>query len=289
VPPLLPGQPPLAILVDYDGTIARTDVSDSLLAQFVTADWEAHVAEYDAGLIGSRRLMTWEVGLIDADEASLHELAAAQPHDETFRPFAERARAAGIPVEIVSDGFGFFIEPALRSLGAGWVPVVTASTTFGPDGARITFPNGNPDCLVCGTCKRNACSPHQAAGRAVVFVGDGPSDGTRRGTPTWCSRSTRWSRSASTTAGRSSGSPPSPRSTRGSTGSSRRSRRTRPRCRAAAPAPVLRRGGLGARAGGPGAAIALSRRCPPVPAGRDRVRPAARLAPPPATRSVRRP
>ena len=27
-PPLRPGQPPLAILVDYDGTIARTDVSD---------------------------------------------------------------------------------------------------------------------------------------------------------------------------------------------------------------------------------------------------------------------
>ena len=29
VPPLLPGEPPLAILVDYDGTIALTDVSDT--------------------------------------------------------------------------------------------------------------------------------------------------------------------------------------------------------------------------------------------------------------------
>ena len=27
VPPLLPGEPPLAILVDYDGTVALTDVS----------------------------------------------------------------------------------------------------------------------------------------------------------------------------------------------------------------------------------------------------------------------
>ena len=56
--PLLPGQPPIAFLVDYDGTIARTDVSDSLLARFVTADWEAHVAEYDAGLTGSATVLS---------------------------------------------------------------------------------------------------------------------------------------------------------------------------------------------------------------------------------------
>ncbi len=82
----------------------------------------------------------------------------------------------GIPVEVVSDGFGFFIEPALDALGVGQLPVVTAATTFGPDGARIEFPNGNPDCFVCGTCKRNRVLAHQAAGRAVAFIGDGPSD-----------------------------------------------------------------------------------------------------------------
>ncbi len=288
MPPLLPGQPPLAILVDYDGTIARTDVSDSLLAQFVTADWEAHVAEYDAGLIGSRRLMTWEVGLIDADEASLHELAAAQPHDETFRPFAERARAAGIPVEIVSDGFGSSSSRrCARSGRAGcpWSRRRPRSVRWG----RITFPNGNPDCLVCGTCKRNACSPTRR--RAGRWCSSGTAVGPVRGGV--LRRGVREARAGPDLPRQRLGvravrrlrrGPP-----RGSTGSSRRSRRTPARCRAAAPAPVLRRGGLGARAGGPGAAIALSRRCPPVPAGRDRVRPAARLAPPPATRSVRRP
>jgi 2,3-diketo-5-methylthio-1-phosphopentane phosphatase len=176
VPPLEPRQPPLAILVDYDGTIARTDVSDALMAEFVTADWESHVADYDAGRTGSRRLMAWEVGMITADPDELRAKAAAQPHDPGFRPFAERAIAAGVPVEIVSDGFGFFIQPALEALGVGELPVVTAATTFGPDGARIEFPNGNPECWVCGTCKRNRVLAHQAAGRAVVFIGDGPSD-----------------------------------------------------------------------------------------------------------------
>jgi 2-hydroxy-3-keto-5-methylthiopentenyl-1-phosphate phosphatase len=176
VPPLDPGAPPIALLIDYDGTIAQTDVSDALMAEFVTAEWEAWVAEYDAGRVGSRRLMAWEVGLIRADPEALRARAAAQPHDPGFRAFAEQARDARIPVEVVSDGFGFFIQPALAALGVGWIPVVAAATTIGRDGASIDFPNGNAACFVCGTCKRDRVLAHQAAGRRVVFVGDGESD-----------------------------------------------------------------------------------------------------------------
>jgi 2,3-diketo-5-methylthio-1-phosphopentane phosphatase len=175
--PLDPAAPPLAILVDYDGTIARTDVSDALMADFVTDEWIARAAEYDAGLVGSRRLMEWEVGLIATDPDELRRFAAEQPHDPVFATLARRARAAGIPVEVVSDGFGFFIPAALAALGVPDVPVISASTTFDRQGrARIDFPNGNPACFVCGTCKRNRVLAHQAAGRAVVFIGDGESD-----------------------------------------------------------------------------------------------------------------
>jgi 2-hydroxy-3-keto-5-methylthiopentenyl-1-phosphate phosphatase len=177
VAPLEPGAAPLAILVDYDGTIALTDVGDTLMAELKTRDWEAAAADYDAGLVGSRRLMEWEVSLWDPDPAALSELAAAQPHDETFVPFVRRAQEAGIPVEVVSDGFGFFIRPNLERLGLGDLPIVTAATTFDGEGRpAIAFPNGHPSCFVCGTCKRNRVLAHQAAGRAVVFIGDGESD-----------------------------------------------------------------------------------------------------------------
>ena len=175
--PVQPGEMPIAILVDYDGTIAQTDVSDALMAEFVTAEWEEKAAEYDAGLSGSRGLMEWEIGLITASPDALRALAAAQPHDAGFAPMVRRARAARVPVEVVSDGFGFFIPAALESLGVGDLPVVTAATTFLPGGRpRIEFPNGHPRCFVCGTCKRARVRAHQAAGRAVVFIGDGESD-----------------------------------------------------------------------------------------------------------------
>jgi 2-hydroxy-3-keto-5-methylthiopentenyl-1-phosphate phosphatase len=176
VPPLRPGDAPLAILVDYDGTIALTDVSDAVMAEHVPGAWEAEATAYDEGLMGSRRLMDIEVGMMDVPEPTILATAGRQPHDPGFVPFARRAQAAGIPIEVVSDGFGFFIGPALEALGVGELPVVTALTTFDGRRASIAYPNGHPTCFVCGTCKRNRVLAHQAAGRAVVFIGDGESD-----------------------------------------------------------------------------------------------------------------
>ena len=176
VEPLAPGAAPLAILLDYDGTVAQTDVGDTVMAEHVTADWEPIVKAYDEGRIGSRQTMEAELALLRATETELMATAAAQPHDPGLAPLARRAQAVGIPVEIVSDGFGFYIPAALASLGLADLPMVAASATFDGDRARIDFPNGNPSCFVCGTCKRQRVLAHQAAGRAVVFVGDGESD-----------------------------------------------------------------------------------------------------------------
>jgi 2-hydroxy-3-keto-5-methylthiopentenyl-1-phosphate phosphatase len=171
-----PSAPPLAILVDYDGTVSLTDVTDVVMAEHVPGVWEQAAAAYDAGLMGSRRLMAWEISLVEADPEALLATAAVQPHDPGFAPFVRRAQAAGIPVEVVSDGFGFFIEPALERLGVADVPVITARTSFAGRRASIEFPNGHPTCRVCGTCKRERVLAHRAAGRQVVFIGDGESD-----------------------------------------------------------------------------------------------------------------
>ena len=177
VPPVEGGRIPLAILVDFDGTIALTDVGDVLLAEHTPAVWEDEAAAYDAGLAGSRRLMIDEAARMPADPDVLLATAAAQPTDPTFPAFVARARSAGIPVEVVSDGFGFFIEPALERMGVDGVPVVTARMRFAaPAAPGIEFPNGHPRCFVCGTCKRARVLAHQAAGRTVVFIGDGESD-----------------------------------------------------------------------------------------------------------------
>jgi 2-hydroxy-3-keto-5-methylthiopentenyl-1-phosphate phosphatase len=180
--PVFPGTgAPVSFLVDYDGTIARLDVTDHLLERFAgDPTWRARDNEYVDGLVGSRELLAWDLTILTADVPTLEAEAAAQPHDETFHGFVAAVRGYGAAIEVFSDGLGFYVEPALERLGVGDLPIATNEARFpeasGDSTPELTFPYGHPRCFVCGTCKRERVLLHRAAGRAVVFIGDGISD-----------------------------------------------------------------------------------------------------------------
>ena len=167
----------VAILVDYDGTIASIDVTDELVRLSSSEDaWLELELRYRDGHIGSRALLEAETQLLPPGRAAISGVATSHGHDPTFEPFVRYARRRGMPIEVVSDGLGFFIRPALASAGLGELPVFTASIDFRVDRAEITFPAGHPRCRTCGTCKRDRVLIHQRQGRHVVFIGDGFSD-----------------------------------------------------------------------------------------------------------------
>ncbi len=174
VPQRRPAEPPLALLVDFDGTIARGDVTEAVFLASLPPG--RRLPWLEGSRLSWPDLMREAAASFPVDPAPLLAAADAIPLDETFRALAAAARAGGVAMEVVSDGFGFFIEPALRRLDAAWVPIASGDTRFGPASTRMVFPHGHPACSVCGTCKRNRVLAHQAAGRRTVFVGDGESD-----------------------------------------------------------------------------------------------------------------
>ena len=178
VAPLEEGRAPVSFLVDYDGTISLIDVGDELLRRHFAdrAELARKDALYDAGRLGSRELMGWDMDVLPDDAELLSAEAAAMPQDDAFPAFVAAVRARGAQVEVVSDGLGFYVAPNLAALGAGDVPVATNANTLRGGGAGMSFPFGHPTCFVCGTCKRERVRLHQAAGRVVVFVGEGTSD-----------------------------------------------------------------------------------------------------------------
>jgi 2,3-diketo-5-methylthio-1-phosphopentane phosphatase len=169
---------PVAVLLDYDGTISVRDVGDDLMARFV-ADQDAVVAmdvRYIAGEVGSRDLIAWDMDMLPDDAPLLREHAAQVPQDAGIIELVGLCRSHDMPVEIVSDGLGFYIDSNLASLGLADIPIITNRNLVAGGGAGVSFPFGHPTCRVCGTCKRERVRAHQDAGRLVVFVGDGPSD-----------------------------------------------------------------------------------------------------------------
>ncbi|MBA3778437.1 MAG: HAD-IB family phosphatase [Chloroflexi bacterium] len=178
LPQFAPDGAPVSFLVDFDGTISLVDVGDALMTRFVedtTTLAEKDLAYYE-GRVGSRELMLWDISVLPEDAHLLRETAASLPHDETFVAFVDACRRRGAAIEVVSDGFGFHVEPNLARLGLTDLPIATNESRLDGPERGMSFPYGHPRCFVCGTCKRERVRIHQAASRAVVFIGDGTSD-----------------------------------------------------------------------------------------------------------------
>jgi len=86
-------------------------------------------ALYDAGVLGSRELMKWDMDVLPHDAALLRREAAEMAQDRTFPDFVRAVRRRGATVEVVSDGLGFYVRSNLAALGLGDLFVATNDNT----------------------------------------------------------------------------------------------------------------------------------------------------------------
>jgi 2,3-diketo-5-methylthio-1-phosphopentane phosphatase len=159
-----------SILADFDGTACLRDVAAHLLVAFGDPSWSDYDDAVDRGKIGLREAITAQAAMLHGTRDDLLRAAIDQcPLDPTFAPFVAWARGHDVPVTLVSDGFGFYVEPILAAAGVEDVTVITNTWEDG----QISFGNGHGECVGCGTCKMRATLD---APGPVAFVGEGSSD-----------------------------------------------------------------------------------------------------------------
>ena len=118
-------------------------------------------------------MLVAEAATLRAEDDELIAFALAHcPLDPTFAPFVAWAADEGLPLTVVSDGFGLHVEPLLAAAGLDHLPVITNTW----DRGSLTFVAAHPTCVGCGTCKKQAVERAREAHGAVAFVGDGVSD-----------------------------------------------------------------------------------------------------------------
>lgn len=168
--------PVSALVVDFDGTACRQDVSELLLDAFGEPGWEAYDEAVDRGEMGLREAARHQAAMLHGSREAMLAYALERAElDPTFPPFVAWARSRGLPLEVVSDGFAFYIRPMLERAGLGDLPVLTNEMVF--DGRpTLLHPNGHPACVGCGTCKMLAVQRLRADHGPVAFVGEGQSD-----------------------------------------------------------------------------------------------------------------
>jgi 2-hydroxy-3-keto-5-methylthiopentenyl-1-phosphate phosphatase len=162
-----------SVLVDFDGTACAHDVAEHLLIRFGDPTWPDYDAAWDRGELGARDVLRAQAAMLAAPREELLSYALEHcPMEPTFATFVEWASRSDVPVKVVSDGFGFYIEPLLDANDIRGIEVVT-NTWIGDKRTQLAFENGHDVCISCGTCKMR--SVLEAPG-PVAFVGEGSSD-----------------------------------------------------------------------------------------------------------------
>ena len=176
------GAPP-GIVLDFDGTITDQDIGDKVVQRFADAGWEEGVQRLARGEWSVGKLQQWEAQRLPADrlaemEAHALQIARIRPG---LRELVDFARRNGIPVEVASAGFDFYVHAILKRDGFDDLDVFVPRVVFaGSSGKRhrprLEFPAGAVTCERVGLCKCKRIWQMQRKGRRAFFVGDGISD-----------------------------------------------------------------------------------------------------------------
>lgn len=168
----------IAILCDFDGTVARDDVGNLLFQRFADGKKSrAVVREWKEGNISSRECLEREADLARVSREALDEFIGERELDPYFKDFVDFARRRGMEIVIVSDGLDYYIEKMLIRTGLAHLDFFANALKLNESTLHVKFPFYDLlDCRSCGNCKTYHMEKYKANGYYVVYVGNGFSD-----------------------------------------------------------------------------------------------------------------
>ena len=167
----------LAVLTDFDGTVARSDASYAVLDRFGENIWKDIEERAMRGEITIPEALREQSRLIRCTGEDIEDyLLDVMEIREGFREFANFCRDHGIHLEICSDGFGLTIEILLKHWDLDWIQWSSNNLIPDKEGSSIEFPYLKESCPVNANCKCSHLERLESDYEKVVFVGDGTTD-----------------------------------------------------------------------------------------------------------------
>ncbi len=165
-------------LCDFDGTIAPSDIGAALIERFApgaAARRRVLLERWKREEIGSRELTREECLDVRVDAEQALDFVRGFPIDPGFAGFVAAARARGDEVQVVSDGFDFYIREHLARAGLADLPHFANRARFRDGRLEPEFPHEG-GCGRCGNCKASHARRARARGFRACAVGNGYSD-----------------------------------------------------------------------------------------------------------------
>lgn len=165
----------LALFLDFDNTITRGDVLDSVIEQFSPNDrWREWEQAWQEGRISTQECLLRQMANLRVTAAELLDFVSIIEIDPHFAQIVEWSAKEQVGLTIVSDNFSLLVQAILRNNGIRGTPVFANELAFSGDCVEATFPYRDPLCPRCAHCKAQHLS--HCGARPRIFVGDGLSD-----------------------------------------------------------------------------------------------------------------
>ena len=178
---LMENRAPAILVLDFDGTIALTDVGNEICERFAPPSWTAINERYLNGelALNEAQHQMWSLVRANAKEVSkLLETVILRPGLERL---LARATTHGVPVIVASGGFRWYVERLLRPWLSQIDSIYANELVFLPHRLiQPTFPHlSRLSCHRCAICKAKLLArlrKQYSSVSTMIFVGDGASD-----------------------------------------------------------------------------------------------------------------
>jgi 2,3-diketo-5-methylthio-1-phosphopentane phosphatase len=163
------------LFIDFDNTISRGDVLDSVIETFSRSTrWSHWQTEWRENRISTLECLRLQVGDLEVDKKTLLDFVRRVPIDPDFTRLQDWAASTQTELIIVSDNFDVIIREILREQAIVAPPIFANALAF--EGRRVmpSFPYRSPTCLRCAHCKASHFARYK--GYRILYVGDGLSD-----------------------------------------------------------------------------------------------------------------
>lgn len=167
----------LAILCDFDDTVAEVNVAEIILKRFGGFRWLELRRQYREKLIP---FWQYQEGAFRDVTAEPDEMTAYIRKHVALRPGFSRlwreCQTNATPLAIVTLGLDFYVAALLEREGLSQMPTYAVGTTFGPNGLVYQYAQNLYGCTQWGNCKCSVLDSYRQLGYNIAYVGDGLSD-----------------------------------------------------------------------------------------------------------------
>lgn len=164
------------VFCDFDGTISKQDVSDTIFTIWLKERWADIDREWHDGAISMVELYEKCWALVNAGEVELYEFIDNVEIDPYFAEFADACAESKVPLYLVSDGFDLYIDRIMGRFGLGALTHYSNHLEFVDGRPEPSFTNSHPDCIQCANCKKFVLDDRRGDAGYAVYIGNGLSD-----------------------------------------------------------------------------------------------------------------